>query len=142
MDSIADAMKNIMNFMLTICKFRSIYKYSFHSLIQLFFQTLKQIKKQRHTKILAERIKKAFIGNTYRYFFPSFIAEDILPATFLYFWELNKSNEQLQLFKSIFEESMHDTSEKIDGGDGRSEDLEILSRMTWLQEGFPNRVQN
>ena len=35
---------------------------------------------------------------------------------------------------------MHDTSEKIDGGDGRSEDLEILSRMTWLQEGFPNRI--
>ena len=44
---IADAMKNIMNFMLTICKFRSIYKYSFHSLIQLFFQTLNRLSKQR-----------------------------------------------------------------------------------------------
>ena len=78
------------------------YKHNFHMVICLFYESIKQIKKQRHTTLLAKRIKEILISKIYSYLFPSFKIRDVFPMTFLFFWELGNNRTRSVFLKTVF----------------------------------------
>ena len=102
------------------------YKHNFHTIMCLFHESMKQIKKQRHTTLLAQRIKRdSNQQDLPLYIFPSFKIRDVLPMTFLFFWELENKRTRSDFLKTVF-------SNFLSGNENKNEKT-LIDLQTQLQ---------